>query len=143
VISGNAYLLQTLQGKDLSKTLNKCFLKQYHPSMWQDAKVNRCDHIELVLGLCQCFWFAQLRQKAGGHMLSTTLTELTVRAHAELVMIPSFLRDLLAKSARLTRESVCNGSTDLSLYIYEGLRPIGKPTIDQSINIHLVLYILP
>jgi hypothetical protein len=37
VISGNAYLLQTLQGKDLPKALNGCFLKQYHPSMWQDA----------------------------------------------------------------------------------------------------------
>jgi hypothetical protein len=36
-MSGNAYLLQTLHGKDLPKTLNGCFLKQYHPSMWQDA----------------------------------------------------------------------------------------------------------
>jgi hypothetical protein len=34
VISGNAYLLQTLQGKDLPKALNGRFLKQYHPSMW-------------------------------------------------------------------------------------------------------------
>jgi hypothetical protein len=37
VMSGNVYLLQTLQGKDLSKALNGRFLKQYHPSMWQDA----------------------------------------------------------------------------------------------------------
>jgi hypothetical protein len=37
VMSGNAYLLQTLQDKDLSKALNGRFLKQYHPSMWQDA----------------------------------------------------------------------------------------------------------
>jgi hypothetical protein len=37
VISGNAYLLQTLQGKGLPKALNGRFLKQYHPSMWQDA----------------------------------------------------------------------------------------------------------
>jgi hypothetical protein len=37
VISGNVYMLQTLQGEDLPKTLNGCFLKQYHPSMWQDA----------------------------------------------------------------------------------------------------------
>jgi hypothetical protein len=37
VISGNVYLLQTLQGKDLLKALNERFLKQYHPSMWQDA----------------------------------------------------------------------------------------------------------
>jgi hypothetical protein len=37
VISGNTYLLQILQGKDLPKALNGCFLKQYHPSMWQDA----------------------------------------------------------------------------------------------------------
>jgi hypothetical protein len=33
VMSGNAYLLQTLKGKDLPKTLNERFLKQYHPSM--------------------------------------------------------------------------------------------------------------
>jgi hypothetical protein len=37
VMSSNAYLLQTLQGKDLPKALNRCFLKKYHPSMWQDA----------------------------------------------------------------------------------------------------------
>jgi hypothetical protein len=37
VMSGNAYLLQTLQGKDFPKSLNACFLKQYHPSMWQNA----------------------------------------------------------------------------------------------------------
>jgi hypothetical protein len=37
MMSGNTYLLQTLQGKDLPKALNGCFLKQYHPSMWQDA----------------------------------------------------------------------------------------------------------
>jgi hypothetical protein len=33
VISGNAYMLQTLQGEDLPKALNGRFLKQYHPSM--------------------------------------------------------------------------------------------------------------
>jgi hypothetical protein len=37
VIAGNAYMLQTLQGEDLPKTLNGRFLKQYHFSMWQDA----------------------------------------------------------------------------------------------------------
>jgi hypothetical protein len=37
VMSGNVYLLQTLQGKALPKALNERFLKQYHPSMWQDA----------------------------------------------------------------------------------------------------------
>jgi ribonuclease HI len=36
-MSGNTYLLQTLQGKDLPKALNGRFLKQYHPSMWQDV----------------------------------------------------------------------------------------------------------
>jgi hypothetical protein len=55
--------------------------------------------------------------KGMGHMLSTTLTERTVRAHAELVRILSFLRDLLAKSVGLTRESVCNGSRPSTLYI--------------------------
>jgi hypothetical protein len=37
VIAGNAYTLQTLQGEDLHKARNGGFLKQYHPSMWQDA----------------------------------------------------------------------------------------------------------
>ena len=37
VMSGNTYLFQTLQGKDLPKALNGHFLKQHHPSMWQDA----------------------------------------------------------------------------------------------------------
>jgi hypothetical protein len=37
VISGNAYMLQTLQGEDLSKALNWRFIKQYHSSMQQDA----------------------------------------------------------------------------------------------------------
>jgi hypothetical protein len=37
VIFGNAYLLQTLQGKDLPMALNGRFLKQYHPSMWKNA----------------------------------------------------------------------------------------------------------
>jgi hypothetical protein len=36
-MSGNAYLLQTLQGKILPKAFNGHFLKQYHPSMYQDA----------------------------------------------------------------------------------------------------------
>jgi hypothetical protein len=36
VMSSNAYLFQTLKGKDLPKALNGRFLKQYHPSMWQD-----------------------------------------------------------------------------------------------------------
>jgi hypothetical protein len=34
VISGNAYMLHTLQGEDLPKALNGHFLKQYHPSVW-------------------------------------------------------------------------------------------------------------
>jgi hypothetical protein len=37
LMSGNAYLLQTLPGKDLPKAFNGRFLKQYHPSMWHDA----------------------------------------------------------------------------------------------------------
>jgi hypothetical protein len=37
VMSGDAYLLQTLQGKVLPKALSGRFLKQCHPSMWQDA----------------------------------------------------------------------------------------------------------
>jgi uncharacterized protein YktA (UPF0223 family) len=37
VISNNAYMLQTLQADEPPKTLNGRFLKQYDPSVWQDA----------------------------------------------------------------------------------------------------------
>ena len=54
----------------------------------------------------------------------------TVRARAESVRVPSFSRDLLAKTVRLTRRSVRNGSRP-PLYTDEGLRPIEPPPIDQ------------
>jgi hypothetical protein len=47
-----------------------------------------------------------------------------VRTRAESVQTPSFLRDLLAKSAGLTQEMACNGSKP-PLYICEGLWRIG------------------
>jgi hypothetical protein len=53
-----------------------------------------------------------------------------VRACAESVRVPSFLWDLLPKTAGLARETVCSGSRP-PLYIDEGLRPIKPPTIDQ------------
>jgi hypothetical protein len=56
----------------------------------------------------------------------------TNRSRAEPVRVLIFLRDLLAKFVELAWETVS---------IYGGLRPIETPTIDQSINIHLVLYI--
>jgi hypothetical protein len=58
----------------------------------------------------------------------------TVRARAESVRVPSFSRDLLPKTAGLTRETVRNGSRP-PLYIDEGLRPIEPPTIEP---IHLL-----
>jgi hypothetical protein len=54
----------------------------------------------------------------------------TVRARAEPVRVPSFSRDLLPKTAGLTRETVGNGSRP-PLYIDEGLRPIEPPTIES------------
>jgi hypothetical protein len=63
-------------------------------------------------------------------------------ARAEPVRVPSFLMDLLAKSVELAREMAYNESRP-PLYIYRGLRPIGTRTIDQIINIHLILYLLP
>jgi hypothetical protein len=54
----------------------------------------------------------------------------TVRACAESVRVPSFSRDLLPKTAGLTRKTVGSRSRP-SLYIDEGLRPIEPPTIDQ------------
>jgi hypothetical protein len=64
-------------------------------------------------------------------MLSPILGRRTVRACAESVRVPSFLRDLLAKPAGLTRKPTCNGSRPPLLYIDEGLWPIEPPTIDQ------------
>jgi hypothetical protein len=37
VIFSNAYMLQTLQVDEFPKALNGHFLKQCHPSVWQDA----------------------------------------------------------------------------------------------------------
>jgi len=54
----------------------------------------------------------------------------TVHARAESVRVPSFSRDLLPKTAGLTRETVGNGSRP-PLYIDEGLRPIEPPSIEQ------------
>jgi hypothetical protein len=53
-----------------------------------------------------------------------------VRVCAESIRIPSFLRDLLAQSAGLTRETTCNGSR-LPPYIDDELRPIKPPTINE------------
>jgi hypothetical protein len=56
----------------------------------------------------------------------------TVRACAESVRVPSFLRDLLAKTAELARETDCNGSRPPPLYIYDGgLRPIEEEQSNQ------------
>jgi hypothetical protein len=54
----------------------------------------------------------------------------TVRACVESIRIPSLLRDLLVKSAGLTRETTSNESRP-PIYIDEGLRPIEPP---QSIK---------
>jgi hypothetical protein len=53
----------------------------------------------------------------------------TVRARAESVRVTSFSRDLLPKTAGLTRETVGNASRP-PLYIDEGLRPIEPLTIE-------------
>ena len=37
VVPSNAYVLEDLEGNELSKALNGRFLKKYYPSMWQDA----------------------------------------------------------------------------------------------------------
>ena len=36
-IFGNSYMLETLQGDCLSRAINGRYLKNYYPSMWQDA----------------------------------------------------------------------------------------------------------
>jgi hypothetical protein len=35
VVPGNAYFIKTLEGHELTKTLNENYLKRYYPSVWQ------------------------------------------------------------------------------------------------------------
>jgi hypothetical protein len=58
----------------------------------------------------------------------------TVRACAESVRVLSFSRDLLPKTAGLTRKSVRSGSRP-PLYIDKGLRPI-KPPNNRSNQVY-------
>jgi hypothetical protein len=37
MVPGGAYFVETLEGCRLSKELNGKYLKQYHPSVWQEA----------------------------------------------------------------------------------------------------------
>jgi hypothetical protein len=37
MVPGGAYFVETLEGCRLSKALNGEYLKQYHPSVWQEA----------------------------------------------------------------------------------------------------------
>ena len=36
-VPGNAYILETLEGKEYSRALNGKYLKKYYPSIWVDA----------------------------------------------------------------------------------------------------------
>jgi hypothetical protein len=36
VVPGNAYFMEDLEGRSLSKALNGKYLKCYYPSKWQD-----------------------------------------------------------------------------------------------------------
>ena len=36
-VSGNAYILETLEGEEYSRALNGKYLKKYYPSVWVDA----------------------------------------------------------------------------------------------------------
>jgi hypothetical protein len=37
IVPGNAYFVETLEGKNLPKALNGKYLKRYFPSVWQGA----------------------------------------------------------------------------------------------------------
>jgi hypothetical protein len=37
VISGNSYMVQSIQGTSLARALNRKYLKKYYPIVWQDA----------------------------------------------------------------------------------------------------------
>ena len=36
-VPGNAYILETLEGEEFSRALNKKYLKKYYPCIWVDA----------------------------------------------------------------------------------------------------------
>ena len=37
VISGNSYMMETVQGEHLPRAINGRYLKKYYPSVWQSA----------------------------------------------------------------------------------------------------------
>jgi hypothetical protein len=37
IVPGNAYFVESLEGKGLAKVINDKYLKKYHSSMWQGA----------------------------------------------------------------------------------------------------------
>ena len=37
VISGNSYMMETVQGERLLRAINGRYLKKYHPGVWQSA----------------------------------------------------------------------------------------------------------
>ena len=37
VISGNSYMMETVQGERLPRAINGRYLKKYYPSVWQSA----------------------------------------------------------------------------------------------------------
>jgi hypothetical protein len=37
VVSGNSYMVQSIDGTSLPRVINEKYLKKYYPSIWQDA----------------------------------------------------------------------------------------------------------
>jgi hypothetical protein len=37
IMPGNAYFVETMEGRELPKSLNGKYLKRYHPNVWQGA----------------------------------------------------------------------------------------------------------
>jgi hypothetical protein len=66
----------------------------------------------------------------GPRSRQSALVARAVRSRAESVRVPSFLWDLLAKTAELAREIDCNGSRP-TIYIYGGLRAIEHQESNQ------------
>jgi hypothetical protein len=77
----------------------------------------------------------------GPRSKQSALVARMVRACAESVRVPSFSRNVLPKTAGLTRETVWSESRP-PLYIDEGLQPIEPPTIDQIKSISRFTYAL-
>ena len=83
VISGNSYMMETVQGERLPRAINGRYLKKYYPSVWQSAWRRRwlvldialsfifrlvCSVWNIYIRLVLAFWLVKLTKKQGAYV---------------------------------------------------------------------------